>query len=71
VKNFWFDASEPESLAGDDHVVDGVRFHNPIGQPIGSTMQLGTNEQVTSQGFVHVPSLVLAYSLAARDILLS
>ena len=35
IKNFWFDASEPESLGGENHTVDGIVFHNPLGQPKG------------------------------------
>lgn len=46
IKNFWFDASEPESLGGVNHTVDGVVFNNPLGQPQGSKFAAGTNEQV-------------------------
>jgi alpha-D-xyloside xylohydrolase len=44
VKNFWFDASEPESLA--NYHIKGLDYHNPLGQPYGSTYTAGTNEQV-------------------------
>eukprot|EP00040_Diaphanoeca_grandis_P033279 m.203534 g.203534 ORF g.203534 m.203534 type:complete len:829 (-) comp32854_c0_seq3:137-2623(-) len=37
IKNFWFDASEPESAASPT---------NPLGQPQGTTYSQGTNQQV-------------------------
>lgn len=44
VKNFWFDASEPESLANFNRY--GIDYQNPLGQPRGSTFAAGTNQQV-------------------------
>jgi alpha-glucosidase (family GH31 glycosyl hydrolase) len=44
VKNFWFDASEPESLA--NYKANGIDYKNPLGQPQGSTFTAGTNQQV-------------------------
>ena len=47
VKNFWFDASEPESLAN-FHAgsAPGLDYNNPLGQPYGSTYTAGSNQQV-------------------------
>eukprot|EP01052_Picozoa_sp_SAG31_P063851 SAG31_NODE_22757_length_518_cov_1.212411_1_plen_47_part_10 len=39
VKNFWFDASEPESLAHFSQF--GIDYDNPLGQPYGSTFAAG------------------------------
>ena len=46
IHNFWFDASEPESLGGVNHTVDGITFNNPLGQPTGALFHAGSNEQV-------------------------
>ena len=47
VKNFWFDASEPESLANfHNRDAPGLDYQNPLGQPTGSTFSIGTNQQV-------------------------
>ena len=47
VKNFWFDASEPESLAHfHNRAAPGLDYNNPLGQPYGSTFSAGTNQQV-------------------------
>merc|ERR1711923_171574 len=49
VKNFWFDASEPESLANFKLKVNGseIDYHNPLGQPQGSLFSAGSNQQVS------------------------
>jgi alpha-D-xyloside xylohydrolase len=44
ISNFWFDASEPESLA--NAKLGWRTFDNPHGQPNGTTFALGTNQQV-------------------------
>jgi alpha-D-xyloside xylohydrolase len=49
VKNFWFDASEPENLrdfGGQNQGKDGPPLETPLGQPQGATYALGTNQQV-------------------------
>ena len=50
VTNFWFDASEPESLADfqrtDPASGKKVHYGNPLGQPQGSTFAGGTNQQI-------------------------
>jgi alpha-D-xyloside xylohydrolase len=46
IKNFWFDAAEPENLGGINHTVDGIVFNNPLGQPSSSLYEAGENEQV-------------------------
>ena len=45
VKNFWFDASEPESLAHfHNPAAPGLDYNNPLGQPYGSTFTAGTSK---------------------------
>eukprot|EP00929_Paragymnodinium_shiwhaense_P065119 TRINITY_DN32681_c0_g1_i3.p1 TRINITY_DN32681_c0_g1~~TRINITY_DN32681_c0_g1_i3.p1 ORF type:complete len:860 (-),score=106.41 TRINITY_DN32681_c0_g1_i3:263-2842(-) len=46
IRNFWFDANEPENVAGVNHTINGVVFNNPLGQPHGAHYHIGTNEQV-------------------------
>ena len=52
VRNFWFDASEPESLA--NAKLKWRTFDNPLGQPQGSTYSTGTNQQVGMIAYVNV-----------------
>jgi len=47
VKNFWFDASEPENLDNFQPSWDpNVTWNNPLGQPGGTSYAAGTNQQV-------------------------
>ena len=49
VKNFWFDASEPENLkdfGGQGGGKDGPALETPLGQPQGALYSAGSNQQV-------------------------
>jgi hypothetical protein len=44
VRNFWFDASEPENLRNAH--LKWRTFDNKLGQPQGTSYSQGTNQQV-------------------------
>ena len=49
IRNFWFDASEPENIANyvrTDSSGKEIHYNNPLGQPQGTTFSGGTNQQI-------------------------